>query len=100
MRRHRFQIENESGKTSVLEALESFYKGVISDDVLRSDLSLPEVECKFQLENENLKKILNFNLLPPDLIEIIEKKNDIILVRNWEEDKSSRLWIGEEDILK
>ena len=92
--------QNESGKTSVLEALKSFYEGIISDDVLRSDLSLPEVECKFQLENEKLKKVLDFNLLPQDLIKIIEKKDSIILVRNWEEDKSSRLWIGEEDILK
>ncbi len=92
--------QNESGKTSVLEALKSFYEGVISDDVLRSDLSLPVVECKFQLEHEKLNKILDFSLLPHELVKIIEKKDEVILVRNWEEDKSSRLWIGEEDVLK
>ena len=92
--------QNESGKTSVLEALKSFYEGVISDDVLRSDLSLPTVECKFSLENEKLNEILDFSLLPQELVKIIEKKEEVILSRDWEEDKSSRLRIGEEDILK
>ncbi len=35
--------QNESGKTSVLEALYSFYDGTISEDILRSDMSMPEV---------------------------------------------------------
>ena len=42
--------QNESGKTSVLEALHSFYTGLIHEDVLRSDLSLPIVSCRFELE--------------------------------------------------
>ena len=40
--------QNESGKTSILEGLKVFYTGTISEDVLRSDLSLPEVSCKIQ----------------------------------------------------
>jgi len=39
--------QNESGKTSVLEALSVFHTGQINEDVLRSDLSLPEVSCRF-----------------------------------------------------
>ena len=31
--------QNESGKTSVLEALMSFFDGKISDDILRSDMT-------------------------------------------------------------
>jgi predicted ATP-dependent endonuclease of OLD family len=41
--------QNESGKTSVLEGLKVFYTGIISEDVLRSDLSLPEISCRFNV---------------------------------------------------
>ena len=43
--------QNESGKTSVLGALYSFYEGSITEDVLRSDLSLPAVSCRFESYN-------------------------------------------------
>ena len=43
--------QNESGKTSVLEALRSFYEGNITDDVLRSDLTFPEIICTFKLDD-------------------------------------------------
>ena len=46
--------QNESGKTSVLEALESFYDGTISDDVLRSDLTYPVVSCRFEIEKGDI----------------------------------------------
>ena len=49
--------QNESGKTSVLEALEVFYSGVISEDVLRSDLSLPEISCRFSIPEGWLLKV-------------------------------------------
>jgi len=43
--------QNESGKTSVLEGLKAFYGGTISEDVLRSDLSMPEISCRFSFKN-------------------------------------------------
>ncbi len=49
--------QNESGKTSVLEGLKVFYTGIISEDVLRSDLSLPEVSCRFTIPEGWLLKI-------------------------------------------
>jgi predicted ATP-dependent endonuclease of OLD family len=48
--------QNESGKTSILEALNSFYNGIIDDDILRSDLSLPEVSCSFSISKEEIEK--------------------------------------------
>ncbi len=48
--------QNESGKTSVLEGLKVFYSGVISEDVLRSDLTLPEVSCRFSIPSGWLVK--------------------------------------------
>ena len=41
--------QNESGKTSILEALHAFHHGIISEDILRSDMSLPIVSCRFQV---------------------------------------------------
>ena len=49
--------QNESGKTSVLEGLKVFYTGVISEDVLRSDLSLPEISCRFTIPKGWLLKV-------------------------------------------
>ena len=44
--------QNESGKTSILESLNSFFTCLITDDILRSDLSLPEVSCSFSLSKK------------------------------------------------
>ncbi len=49
--------QNESGKTSILEALYSFYTGKINDDILRSDLSLPAVYCSFETNLKQLSTI-------------------------------------------
>jgi len=49
--------QNESGKTSVLEGLRDFHTGIISEDVLRSDLSLPEVSCRFSVPEGWLLKV-------------------------------------------
>ncbi len=91
--------QNESGKTSVLEALNSFYAGNISDDILRSDLTFPEVYCQFELQNDNLLSLLNPRLLPDELVDILEKKKQIIIGRKWFEDRKSILITGDEDIM-
>ena len=41
--------QNESGKTSILESLNSFYSGVVTEYILRSDLSLPQVSCSLSI---------------------------------------------------
>jgi predicted ATP-dependent endonuclease of OLD family len=92
--------QNESGKTSVLEALRSYYEGKISDDVLRSDLTFPTVSCSFDLENRKMFDLLNPRLLPEQLKKILEDKKEITVSRIWNEDKSSRLKIIDEDVLQ
>ena len=92
--------QNESGKTSVLEALYSFYNGFISDDILRSDLTFPEVYCRFQLEHEKLPELFDNSLLPPELKQLIKDKKEVILYRKWFNDRSSKVAIGEDDVLK
>jgi len=90
--------QNESGKTSVLEALKAFSDGMITDDMLRSDLSLPEISCLFGLDAAELKEVTEIRGISPEVAEIIRKEKQILLVRNWNPDKSSVVRIGGEKV--
>ncbi|HEC44770.1 MAG TPA: hypothetical protein ENI20_18285 [Bacteroides sp.] len=90
--------QNESGKTSILEALNSFYNGIVSDDILRSDLSLPEVSCSFSVSKNELKTFFTEKKLPEKIEEFILDSGQITLTRTWNADKSSYLSFGGEKI--
>ncbi len=91
--------QNESGKTSILEGLRSFYDGKISEDVLRSDLSMPEVSCLFSIDDLEIKSILNDKLLPAGVSEQIISEKAICLERIWNEDLSSRILLGGDKVI-
>ena len=91
--------QNESGKTSVLEALYSFYEGQINEDVLRSDMSLPSVSCKFELENRTLAEYLDLNLAPKGLQELLKTSRMFVLCRSWRTDRTSHLFLATDEIL-
>lgn len=91
--------QNESGKTSVLEALQSFYDGFIYDDMLRSDLSLPIVSCTIDLEKRKMKDLLEESRIPPEIKSILNEETEMILTRKWRVDKSSSLFISKDTIL-
>jgi len=90
--------QNESGKTSILEALNSFYNGVISDDILRSDLSLPEIGCSFSITKDELNKYFSDKKIPEKIQEHIHSTGSITLTRNWNPNKSSYLSFGDDKI--
>jgi len=90
--------QNESGKTSILEGLFSFYTGEITEDILRSDLSLPVVSCSFQIKSKNLKKILNTKKIPEKIVQRVEQTGLITIVRTWAADRSSYLTFGDEQV--
>ncbi len=92
--------QNESGKTSVLEALYSFYEGKISDDVLRSDMTFPVVSCLFELEDKKVFDLLDQRLLPEELRKILEDKTEISISREWIADKTSKLKAADAEVLK
>jgi ABC-type cobalamin/Fe3+-siderophores transport system ATPase subunit len=92
--------QNESGKTSILEALNSFYSGMISDDILRSDLSLPEVSCSFSISSIDLKKMFPDKKVPSRILEIARSTEQITLSRSWNADKSSYLSFGDEAVTR
>jgi len=86
--------QNESGKTSILEALAVFSSGVICEDVLRSDLSLPRVTCSFEIpENYLENKLRSVN---DDFDKIVKSLNHITLIRSWKADLESQIGIGGE----
>ncbi len=79
--------QNESGKTSILEALKVFYTGIISEDILRSDLTLPEVSCRFSIPEGWLLKITDNP--GTELKELLSGLTAIELTRDWIADLSS-----------
>ncbi|MGQ9620568.1 MAG: AAA family ATPase [Bacteroidales bacterium] len=86
--------QNESGKTSILEALRAFYTGVISEDVLRSDLSMPEISCRFSIQKGWL---LNVTENPgTELKELLSGINSVDLTRCWLPDFSSVIKVSGE----
>lgn len=86
--------QNESGKTSVLEGLKVFYSGIISEDVLRSDLSLPEVSCRFSIPRGWLLKITDNP--GTELKELFSGLSHVELTRTWIADLSSEINVSGE----
>jgi len=86
--------QNESGKTSVLEGLRVFHTGVISEDVLRSDMSLPEVYCRFKIPAGWLLKVTDNP--GTELRELLKRLDHIELKRAWIADLSSVVMVSGE----
>ncbi len=92
--------QNESGKTSILEGLNSFYQGSISEDILRSDLSMPVVSCKFEITDREFNRILKEKELPNGVLKCVREQRTITLERIWHEDFSSRIEMGGDTIVE
>ena len=75
--------QNEAGKTAILEALYSFPTAEISQDVLRSDGTLPEVSCSFQVTWDEVKELFKDQSLPKGLAKLINERERINLKRTW-----------------
>ena len=86
--------QNESGKTSVLEGLQVFYSGIITEDVLRSDLSLPEISCRFDIPKGWLVGVTDNP--GTELKELLSGLNCLELTRYWLEDFSSVIKVSGE----
>ncbi|MFO7575060.1 MAG: AAA family ATPase [Bacteroidales bacterium] len=86
--------QNESGKTSVLEGLYVFHSGIITEDVLRSDLSLPEVSCRFAVKKGWLLDMaVNAG---PELKELLAETETLELTRYWLADFTSSVRVSGE----
>ncbi len=88
--------QNESGKTSVLEALKAFHDGRLIEDMLRSDLSLPIVSCKFSFQFSDIENLIDKKRLDPEIRKLINTVETISLSRRWEDDMDSNMVMGDE----
>ncbi len=84
--------QNESGKTSVLSALQSFETGKISGDDLRSDESYPEVSCDFEISTDEFQETFKEFKLPENFLKKLQENNNVLgLRRKWTADLKSEL---------
>ena len=88
--------QNESGKTSVLEGLKAFHDGILIEDMLRSDLSLPRVTCRFRCSPSDVTGALNTKRMDPEIIKVLKDLDTVSLVRSWLDDMDSVLEMGGE----
>ena len=92
--------QNESGKTSILEALYSFYTGRINDDILRSDLSMPVIYCSFEANLKQFSKLLRGKKLPEQVIDSIEETGMVTIGRCWENEKNCFFTFGDDKLME
>jgi len=71
-----------------------FYSGIISEDILRSDLTLPEVSCRFSIPEGWLLKVTDNP--GTELKELLSGLNHIELTRVWIADLSSVIVVSGE----
>jgi len=88
--------QNESGKTSILEAIKAFHDGTLIEDMLRSDLSLPVVYCKFKFKFAELDNYLDKRRLNPEIRKLLNTVETLSLTRRWEDDMDSHMEMGDE----
>lgn len=81
--------QNESGKSSVLDAINAFWTGDIDEDDLRVSGELPVISISYQFKNAN--ELLDIDIPIPD--EITSKKNNphsrINISRKWHRNANS-----------
>ena len=88
--------QNESGKTSILEALKAFHDGRLIEDMLRSDLSLPVVSCKFSFNFSDIENHIDKRRLNPEIRKLISSVEIVSLTRRWEDELDSHMEMGDE----
>ncbi len=88
--------QNESGKTSILEGLKAFHDGHLIEDMLRSDLSIPQVSCRFKFDQENIAQTIDTERLHPEIYDKLKGLETVTITRTWEPDLSSYITVGDE----
>jgi ABC-type cobalamin/Fe3+-siderophores transport system ATPase subunit len=93
--------QNESGKSAILAALSIFYSPELEDDSVRSDGSMPEISCSFEVSKKEILDVLQDNAMPKGLQNTLKADSwRIGLTRRWSGlDEDTTLDI-EDDALK
>jgi len=88
--------QNESGKTSILEGLKAFHDGNLIEDMLRSDLSLPMVSCRFSFQLADIESRIDRKRMDPEIRKLISTVDTISLSRKWVDEMESHMVMGDE----
>ena len=88
--------QNESGKTSILEGLKAFHDGQLIEDMLRSDLTLPAMACRFKFDFSEIENRIEKKRLKPEIRKLMESMDTISICRVWEDDMDSQMEMGDE----
>ncbi|MCJ7805841.1 ATP-binding protein, partial [Patescibacteria group bacterium] len=91
--------QNESGKSSIVEALNSFYTNKISPDDVRSTGGCPRISCSFTCSDSFIEELVNNEQIKSEVKDFLKEKKRINLVREWQDSKTSTLFL-EEDAFK
>lgn len=94
--------QNESGKTTILEALWSFEEDEITEDDLRDDDSAPEVVCVFKSNKDEVNSILGKSekILAKNCLKVLEELDwQISLKKSWA-DSDSKIDLENETLLR
>ncbi|MBC6416142.1 MAG: AAA family ATPase [Bdellovibrionales bacterium] len=86
--------QNESGKTSVLEALDCFRNWVeLKEDVLRSDESMPEISCWFKT---SLLELAEIQGIDSNEVEIALGDTEMCITKSWVSEKEYKFLLYDE----
>lgn len=88
--------QNESGKTSILEGFKTFHDGDLIEDMLRSDLSMPVVSCRFGFHMDEIENRIDIKRLDPEIRKLLETVDTISLSRRWVDEMDSYMEMGDE----
>ena len=87
--------QNESGKTSILEALHSFGTGEMDPLNFRPDGSLPLVRCAFRFSDDYLLEKLQGYENAQEVVDFFKSRDNIIwFERLWDKSKASKIVLG------
>jgi len=94
--------QNESGKSSILQALWDYERGTLREDAMRildGDDNCPEVSCTYELsEGESPRGLIESELadVPSEIFRLFGKDKLITIVRKFAEEDKSELLFTEE----
>lgn len=80
--------QNESGKSALIEALDSYFQGAILEkDIRHEDGQLPSVDCVYEADEAEIKTLLEDYQMPNNVLSAFERNSwEFTLSRTWESD--------------
>lgn len=79
--------QNESGKSAIIEALSSYYGGVINEMDIRHEDELPSIECTYKTSEAEMSEVFEGHVVPKSILSRFKDNGwSFTLRRTWETD--------------